>query len=240
MENGTFIIVGIILLLMMAVAILVFVILQLREKNQSDIATVRATCENEIRKLDARHAEELKAIKQECAEQIKRTKEGIESRREVLVKMNEKELLINIMIALDGYGNRFDRVEQYLTDDRITCLINDITEKINSITGVLEEQMEDMRSSVQRCISDSDLKKEMDSISSDLEDLSSDINEIKSNVYNNYYYGNDTDIEDVKNDINSLRFVIEETKEATENARYAAESARYAAESAKDAIESHF
>ena len=118
---------------------------------------------------------------------IQHAKEDIEKDKAVLYQMDEKELLARIMIALNGYGSRFERIEVHLTDDqiaeKIARLFQNVTERINAITSTLIEQIEAMNESIESSINDSDLRQRMDSISSELGSLSSDIDAIKSSVF---------------------------------------------------------
>lgn len=201
MENTTLIIAGMILTLVVVIVILSLIISSLRKKNariisqaQSDVASARATCENEKRVLNAKHAEEIDSIRLDCARQIQHVKEDIENDREVLFKMNEKELIANVMIALNGYGNRLDRIEQNLADDQITeriiRLFQDVAVKINNSTNTLTEQIDD-------------IKREISSI----EDA---VDEIYSSISDKYSY------DSLAFNIDNIRIAVNDVKDAIE------------------------
>lgn len=201
MENTTLIIAGMILALVVVIVILSLIISSLRKKNariisqaQSDVASARAACENEKRVLNAKHAEEIDSIRLDCARQIQHVKEDIESDREVLSKMNEKELITDVMIALNGYGNRLDRIEQNLADDQITeriiRLFQDVAVKINSSTNTLTEQIGDM-------------KREISSIGDA-------VDEIYSSISDKYSY------DSLASNIDNIRIAVNDVKDAIE------------------------
>lgn len=265
MDDARLIVVGFILILIAAIVILSLVVSNLRKKNATIIAQAQASinaanteCENRIIVLQAKHNEEIDSIKRDCADQIRHAREDIEGQKKELEKKSEKELLTDVMIALSGYGSRFERIEKHLTDDqiteRITLLFQNVTQKISGITDTLTKQIEEMNDSIERSINDSDLRQRMNGISSELEDLSSDIDDIKSSVCDRYEYDSiASDIRSIKSSVDdihtsvsdrysydSLASNIDEIKSAVNDAKDAAESARYAAESAKDAVESHY
>lgn len=294
MDDYTKIIAGVILGLVILVIILMMVISSLRKKirkikeqadedvntarliaksevasaqkaAKSEIQSVRATCENEKRAINDKCNETIISIKKDCDRQIRHIKEDIENERATLSKMNEKEILIRIMLALNGYGNRLDRLEQNLKDDRVVDRINNLFEKtttiISGVSDNLIEQIDIMNDSILRSIYDS-------SIINKLDEISSAIGETRSDVCDVYNLNIEYDMDDVKykidtiistvteiqesigngNNYNSSTFydiddvmsAVNDTKELAENARDAAERAKDAAESTKDTVESHF
>ena len=109
----------------------------------TEIESMRVRCENEKRAINDKCNETVISIKKDCERQIQHIKEDIESERATLSKMNEKELLIRIMLALNGYGNRLDRLEQNLADDKVVDRINNLFEKTTTIiSGVSDNLIE--------------------------------------------------------------------------------------------------
>ena len=249
----------------MSITIIIFIIVDiiifsyLISKRKSEIAATHTACENKIALIRQEHALQIIQIRQDYEMQIQSMREKIENRKAVLLKMDEKELLANIMIALDGYGNRFDRIEKQFTNEEITekmtQSLQEVTTKINSIKGALITQIDAMNSSIKRSLNDSNLMQRMDNISSDLNSLSSDldaissdIDDIKSSVSNYDNYDSissnidsiQSDVSSIESDVSSIRYDIDTIKDVTNEIKDIAESARYAAESAKDIVESHF
>jgi uncharacterized protein YoxC len=223
--------------------------------------------ENDKKSLSEKYAREADALRRECARQIQHAKEDIENRKQELSRMSDKELLANVMIALNGYGSRLDRLEQHLTDDQITArmsrLLQDVTVKIQGITETLTGQINEMNESIQDSLNDSDLKSRLDSMGDNLDEMASDIEEIKSSVgdgsSSNYdisdikskveeihesvcdKYNYDSvarGIDDLLSAVNEMKDTAEYAKRAAEEAKDAAENAQRAAEEAKDAAES--
>lgn len=136
------------------------------------------------------------------------------------------------MIALNGYGSRFDRIEQNLTDDKITVrtsqLFQDITGKINSITNTLIEQIGNMNNTISSDIDDikssvcngysSDIASDIDDVKGEISSLRYTIDEIYSSLSDKYDY------DSLASNIENIKSVLNDIKDASESARYMAES----------------
>ena len=71
-------------------------------------------CEKEKQELINKYNLEISTLLRKHEKQIQQIREEIENRKSVLSQMSEKELLANVMIALDGYSTRFERLESQL------------------------------------------------------------------------------------------------------------------------------
>lgn len=198
--------------------------------------------------MNEQYNKNIDRIRYECEIQIQHVKEDIENDKRTLSAMNEKELLANIMIALNGYGSRFDRIEKHLTDDQLTERVNrlfrEVSGKINEFKSDLTEQIDEMNYSIQSSLSDTDLSNRMEEINSKIESISLSVSDIEDEVSEISSIRSTVDeiqtsVSD-KYSYDSLASNIDEVLSAVNDAKYAAESARDAAESAKDAAESHF
>lgn len=266
MENKTLIIVGIGFLLVGVIVILSMVISNLRkkvvaitaqaqlnvesarQKAASEIAAARSSFEKEKRAMNEQYNKNIDRIRYECEIQIQHVKEDIESDKRTLSAMNEKELLANIMIALNGYGSRFDRIEKHLTDDQLTERVNrlfgEVSAKINEFKRDLTEQIDEMNNSIESSLRDTDLINTMEEISSKIESISSSVFNIENEVSD--ISSIRSTVDDIQTSVSdkysydSLASNIDEVLSAVNEAKDAAESAKDAAESAKDAAESHF
>lgn len=130
-----------IVVLIATIVVLSLVIKSLKKSNEKTVAQAQAA----INSANAECDNHIKMIQQDCAAQIRHVKEDIEKRKEILSQRKEKELLIDVMIALDGYGSRFERIEKYLTNDqiseKISQLMQQVTSQTNNVTGTLTAQI---------------------------------------------------------------------------------------------------
>lgn len=265
------------------------------EQTQEDIKSIQADAQEKVRsaqyaferekdELNTQHRKEINSIlrnyeleKQRVKEQAK---EEIESRRNVLSKMDDKEMLTNIMIALDGYGTRLNRIEQYYTDNKIieqtnrmfqdttsridevkrsmenqlydmcnsvdksfnesdfknkieyictymqeldaatndkitnytTQMFQDLTYKVDGMTGRLTNQISEMNNSIEKSLSGSNVKNTIDNISSNIVELGNNIDEIKSSVCDGYGISIAEEIDDVKSNVESIRSDVDSVK----------------------------
>ena len=184
------------------------------QKARYEVSAMKTTCDKRINDLIAEHNEEKNAIRLDCANQIKRLKEKIENRKETLSQMSEKELLANIILALDGYAGRLNRIESHLTEDVITkslaLLMKDFAQRIEDISDTLDNQMNDLNYTIQNGFNNSDVLQKLYDIESELEDVSSEVSEIQSNVSYGITCNCSSDIDDVKEYVNSIRYTIDE------------------------------
>ena len=195
--------IAIIIVLIIVAAVMLFVILNQRkriamitEQAQQEINTVQQNaeekvraanqaCEKEKAELNDRHAEEIQSILQNCELENRQArehaKEEIESRRSVLSQMADKEMLINVMIALDGYGTRLDRIEKYFIENKIiehtNRMFQSTTDKIDAVTKSLAGQLDEMHDSLENAFNESDFKNKIEYICAYMRELDSDTNE---------------------------------------------------------------
>ncbi|MCF0134525.1 MAG: hypothetical protein HUJ72_11720 [Blautia sp.] len=101
-------------------------ILKLKEYATSKVRSVRADC-----------AREIEAERQRSKSELRRTKENIENRRDVLRKRADKELLIDVIVSLDGYATRIDRIEDGLKADQVEMKYDAMMDMMNAQFDVL-------------------------------------------------------------------------------------------------------
>ena len=115
--------------------------------------------------------EEKKAICKEYDDRIQHSQEDIENRKNQLLLMEEKELLVRIMMALNSYATRFDRLEKHLSIDEITRknseLVQNITAKQTELEKSFVEQLVGFKASVNNSINDSELIRKLNEISAE-------------------------------------------------------------------------
>ena len=73
--------------------------------NEQELSRERLHCEQEIEEARLRTILE-----------VRKAREEIESRKNVLAEKEPKELLIDVMVALENYSSRFERLEKSLHD----------------------------------------------------------------------------------------------------------------------------
>ena len=107
---------------------------QLNTKHYSDIRLLNQEHDRKIEVLNSQHEQEILDIKKSCEAQITQIKEYIEARKELLKQMSEKDLLVDVLISLDGYGSRMQRLEQSLSSTEIVEKIKQMeTEIFNAV-----------------------------------------------------------------------------------------------------------
>ncbi|MBQ3802725.1 MAG: hypothetical protein II845_03415 [Oscillospiraceae bacterium] len=198
-----------------------------KEAAQEEIKAARESYESKRRELIEQHIAELSSLRDETARQIQITREHIEARKDVLAQMDEKKLLASIIIALEGYGKRLDRIEQQVSEDqfsaKMTALLQDLTTKINSIADSFTSQIDATASSIEEHLSENDLSEAIDrlrstvrSISDTLDQVQEDTNSIRYSVSENMYYS-------IPSELKSIRWAVDEAKDAAESAKSAIE-----------------
>ena len=96
---------------------------ELENKCSSEIEAAKNDCSRQIGEM----RDEVSAAKIDCERQIRETRETIENRKDTLSKMSDKELNIAIMLALDGYSDRLNRLENYLDHKKIKETIQQVS-----------------------------------------------------------------------------------------------------------------
>ena len=123
--------------------------------------------------------------------------------------MPEKELLINVMFALEGYAGRIERLETALSHERIS-------QQISNLTSTTTAQIDQMTQSIIDHIENLNIVEEIDelteSVVQKLEryDVTSEIGDIKSTVEAIQYAAND--ISDIKSAMDDVKSAVEEVK----------------------------
>ncbi len=216
-------------------------------QTQAKLSAMNASCENKINELIKKHEEALALVNQQHAEKeeilcrdyekkLRENQEHIESRKEVLLAKNEKELLTEVMVALDGYASRLARIETSLIDtkiiDHVSKLVDEVSSKIHGVEDQLVKRISDMNDSLENAFDDYYLRQKMDELDMEISSLRDDMTSIGSKI-DDIHSGMD----DVHS-ISSMSYEMESIKDAVEESKQAAENAQYAAESARDAIES--
>lgn len=119
---------------------------EIRTRTAKEISDAHERCEAEKAAIKNECENAIETQKSECEKSIQEAKEYIESHREVLSKMDEKTLLANIMIALDGYSQRISRLESALGEEQIAKKLTDIAESTEKkIDGMTTDLLDHMR-----------------------------------------------------------------------------------------------
>ena len=145
-------------------------------------------------------------------------------------------MLADVMIALDGYSGRFERIEKFLTEDvireRIDGLYQKIESELNEIAQSFTLKIEEMNNAIDSKLDNSVIQNGLNSIEDDVSEInstvdsiSSTVDEIHSSVCDKYSY------DSLASEVESLKSSIEEAATAAEEAKSAAESVQYMIES---------
>lgn len=157
--------------------------------------------------LEEQHKQDLVRAKELSQEAIMRAKTYIETKRDILKDLSEKELLVEIMIALGGYGTRLESLEKVFSVDSvlekihnltesthgkldsmirdINVRINEIRDSINQNMSVMTESISDKMEVIEETIDESLSNYDFNALSSNVSDIKSAI----ENMTNEYEYG---------------------------------------------------
>ena len=190
---------------------------QENKKIQNDalmqLEAVRAACKQQIDTMTAEQASEISLIKRNCEDQIRKAQETIENRRDILAKMSEKDLLINVMTVLDGYGKHFERIEKSIPAQ--TDKINQSLENNNSITSI----QSDIATIKLNASNIPSIAPKLDAISSTVDSVESTVDCIHESISDIYSYNSlasnidnlaDT-IDSIESTVNSIHESISDT-----------------------------
>ena len=174
-----FVILSVIIFALVAFCVFL-VILLFRKKKEYKITMQELSInyEKKMEEMQQNHSTILKQLNEEkvelCKEyddRIRHAQEDIEYRRNQLLQMNEKELLVRIMIALNGYGTRFERLEKHLTIDEVSMKVSELVQNITAKQSELEksfaEQLVELKVSVSNNLNDSELIRKLNEISAE-------------------------------------------------------------------------
>lgn len=208
---------------------------RLQEKADKDVRSAQERADSEIcsiRKETAQQIEEEKhkseeALAAECkrsADALKAERERIAAEKAELLALSEKELMVQTVMALGGYGTRLDRIEEQresllqeiktetmrILSEESANLLNALHEDINglqkTVSSLKHEICEVGKSTTEAIESlhttydDSDLMSEITHIASSVSSLTSDVGEIKR------------DIESVTSDISTIHWDVSDIK----------------------------
>lgn len=184
-------------------------------------------------------------MRDEYDEKIRKMKEDIESRKEVLNNMSEKELLISVMIALDGYGSRIERLENASgyeeVANQVNALIPNITDKLEHMADDIIKKMEsynilkqigDIQSKIDdiqytvcnEAYKNDSIPDAIDSLQSDISFMKTNIDDIRSSVCDRHTYDSlASSIDSISSELWSIRSACEDAKSAAESAQNAIE-----------------
>lgn len=204
-----------------------------RQINQDTILKITNDAQAQILEAGRKAALEVANEKQRSADALREQREAIQAERSALSSKTEKDLIIDVLIALNGYASRLDRLETSLRYDIIQ-------EKIDSFSDNLKTQLNGVNESIDKKLSKVNVVSKLDS-------LEYEIREIKNKFFDDPF-GLEAKIDDIHSNcdrnissIESKLDIIEENiasvKSATEDARNSADYAKSAAEEAKTAID---
>lgn len=214
-----------IVILLLIGAVIVLALLLHKEKNmvsylidtkQSQMDDLKNAHKSEVEDLCDRHRDEIRSIRQECDKEIQRERERIEGRKELLSQKSDKELLIDVMLALEKYAGRLDRIEQSASHENIVQLINDTAKTVI-------DEMYDCEEDVLNAIGQTDSQSVADAFNASVEEIKSSI-DMSSN--SSTIYSIESEIRSVKSSLDSLRSSLDDVRSAADKAQNTAEEAK--------------
>lgn len=191
---------------------------QENKKIQNDalmqLEAVRAACKQQIDTMTAEQASEISLIKRNCEDQIRKAQETIENRRDILAKMSEKDLLINVMTVLDGYGKRFERIEKSIPAQ--TDKINQSLENNNSIVqNKLTSIQSDIATIKLNASNIPSIAPKLDAISSTVDSVESTVDCIHESISDIYSYNSlASNIDNLADTIDSIESTVNSIHES--------------------------
>ena len=115
----------------------------------NEAETMKENYEKQIADEKAACIRDLREIRKNFEEETRKIREGYKNECENYSLMNEKELLVNVMLALDGYNSRFERLETVFGQDRVAIMIQqmvDATEnQVNQLSETITNHMEELK-----------------------------------------------------------------------------------------------
>lgn len=166
------------------------------------VAEMNSSFEKLKKEIAAQHSAQLSMIRQECSQQIRQMQEYIETRKDILFKMSDKELLVNVMLALEGYSKRFERLEHDLSYNQITDKIekmsSDVVKAVDSYEESLNSHIEDIHKAVSSKVDDLNIINQINDIKTNTSAIENTVESLKNII-----------IED-SNELNSISSIVED------------------------------
>ena len=189
----------------------------LQKEHQQELSALREEHQRHIEDLQEEYDSRIASIRDAHLVELRKVREHIEERKEVLSAMEDRELLVNIMIALESYAGRMERLEEALRGNEIVNynseimksaeaeiygMVHSITEKMRQIeaaasSGVFSGQLSHLQSIV-------------DSLSAALSNMKKAVDEIHKQVTSPYLY--DT----LANTVFSINSTVDDIRSAQE------------------------
>ena len=200
-----------------------------KNKASADLQELRQRFEEEKRELGQQFENEKRDLQKQHEQDLQRLREQIDSDREVLAQKSDKELLVDVVMALEGYASRMQRLEDSLRVGSIKDTIQQASVAMTSATDDLKsslvDKIEELNDSISESLDVSRVIGMLESIQSDTDDIRSDI----------VTYSVGGSVDEIKSKVDSMYWDMSAVKDAAEEAKDAAVSARWAAEEARDA-----
>lgn len=227
---------------------------RLNKEHHVEIVTIKEQWCNEVTTIKEQWQNEIASVRKECELEITRTKESIERRKETLQLLPEKEILIDIMLALSGYASRIERLETVLSHEQISKQMNDIAvstaskmkEMSNDILEHLNEmniveRINDLSSTIVSQIEQNDVAGEITDLRSETDDIKSIVGDIKDTLGCQYDFSSVCGMLDsMSSDISNVKSEISSVNSSIDSLQSSVSSVCWAIDETKSAIESHY
>ena len=89
---------------------------RIKAEKETEIRNIRSDADDNIRKSQRQASDDVAMEKERSRKMLISIREQINADRDTLVSTSDKELLVQTVMTLGGYGSRLDRIESYMTD----------------------------------------------------------------------------------------------------------------------------
>ena len=168
--------------------------------NKAEENLVRSKKEADLANEEIEHLKTIiEAMRVRCSEkdeEIRLLKEGIENRKDILMNQSEKELLVNIMLALDTYAARIDKMD------------------LNAQLEELGAEVKTIRESVEEYDSDR-FSERFDSLENGIGYINDTVEYIQNNMLESVYVPDELDsaLQDIQSKVDGIESSVENLPE---------------------------
>ena len=153
-------------------------------------------------------------------------KESIETDRKKLRERTDKDLLVDIICELGGYGDRMTRLETLCSQNEmisnLEAISKEINDQIQKLSDTMDEQVQSAMEQTQEWISNLDEilngSTNVNSIMEDIHDITIKVRSIESQLEDKYQYDSIAGkIESIRGDMEKITSEIENLKNTCED-----------------------
>lgn len=198
---------------------------KLKKSTAQEIEKERQNTQDTILKLTRDAEQKIADEKQKSADALRDQKEAINIERIALSSKSEKELIIDVLIALNGYASRLDHIEKGLGSD-------DIQKQIENFSEKFEKRMNDVNKNIDQKLSKMNIFSQLDNIESNVDEIKNnllyDVCNIKDMIEDIHSGNSNSGLSELQSKLYSIESELYWIKSAAEDAKSASEEAKSA------------